>query len=238
MVSAKQKQTNGGTDGQTDVYAAFRVYYFAGGWSGEVQSRLGGRQHLSCLSCARTVERGQRSERTWRIESSCVREVVDFSSSPPRSILFSILSFPQFLLLLPSFARLPLLLLSSPFWLRSSLTSSGSIFLGMLVLFFFFLFFTRMSPLIFLPYCRLLFPMRPLSSLPFFISFAYDIAASFCPPPVVRTFSAFKSMSFYQCSSRREGEKDFGLSCVFFFFYKLNVIIFDFFFFLLAVFEW
>lgn len=68
-----------------------------------------------------------------------------------------------------------------------------------------------------------------LSSLPFFISFAYDIAASFCPPPVVRTFSAFKSMSFYQCSSRREGEKDFGLSCVFFF-YKLNVIIFDFFF--------
>lgn len=38
-------------------------------------------------------------------------------------------------------------------------------------------------------------------------------------------------MSFYQCSSRREGEKDFGLSCVFFFFYKLNVIIFDFFFF-------
>lgn len=87
-----------------------------------------------------------------------------------------------------------------------------------------------MSPLIFLPYCRLLFPMRPLSSLPFFISFAYDIAASFCPPPVVRTFSAFKSMSFYQCSSRRQGEKDFGLSCVFFF-YKLNVIIFDFFFF-------
>lgn len=90
-----------------------------------------------------------------------------------------------------------------------------------------------MSPLIFLPYCRLLFPMRPLSSLPFFISFAYDIAASFCPPPVVRTFSAFKSMSFYQCSSRRQGEKDFGLSCVFFFFYKLNVIIFDFFFFCL-----
>lgn len=40
-------------------------------------------------------------------------------------------------------------------------------------------------------------------------------------------------MSFYQCSSRREGEKDFGLSCVFFFFYKLNVIIFDFFFFCL-----
>lgn len=36
------------------------------------------------------------------------------------------------------FRRLPLLLLSSPFWLRSSLTSSGSIFLGMLVLFFFF----------------------------------------------------------------------------------------------------
>lgn len=39
-------------------------------------------------------------------------------------------------------------------------------------------------------------------------------------------------MSFYQCSSRRQGEKDFGLSCVFFF-YKLNVIIFDFFFFCL-----
>lgn len=129
------------------------------------------------------------------------------------------------------FRRLPLLLLSSPFWLRSSLTSSGSIFLGMLVLFFFFSFLHSYVAAYFFALLSLIVPNAPsLSSLPFFISFAYDIAASFCPPPVVRTFSAFKSMSFYQCSSRREGEKDFGLSCVFFFFYKLNVIIFDFFF--------
>lgn len=82
----------------------------------------------------------------------------------------------------------------------------------------------------------LIVPNAPSLSSPFFISFVYDIAASFCPPPVVRTFSAFKSMSFYQCSScssGREEEKDFGLSCVVDFFLfvpflnKLNVIIFD-----------
>lgn len=104
----------------------------------------------------------------------------------------------------------------------------------MLVLFFFFSFLHSYVAAYFFALLSLIVPNAPsLSSLPFFISFAYDIAASFCPPPVVRTFSAFKSMSFYQCSSRREGEKDFGLSCVFFFFYKLNVIIFDFFFFCL-----
>lgn len=98
--------------------------------------------------------------------------------------------------------------------------------------FFFFSFLHSYVAAYFFALLSLIVPNAPsLSSLPFFISFAYDIAASFCPPPVVRTFSAFKSMSFYQCSSRREGEKDFGLSCVFFFFYKLNVIIFDFFFF-------
>lgn len=100
--------------------------------------------------------------------------------------------------------------------------------------FFFFSFLHSYVAAYFFALLSLIVPNAPsLSSLPFFISFAYDIAASFCPPPVVRTFSAFKSMSFYQCSSRREGEKDFGLSCVFFFFYKLNVIIFDFFFFCL-----
>lgn len=91
----------------------------------------------------------------------------------------------------------------------------------------------------------LIVPNAPSLSSPFFISFVYDIAASFCPPPVVRTFSAFKSMSFYQCSScssGREEEKDFGLSCVVDFFLflpfldKLNVIIISIF--LLAVFDW
>lgn len=87
--------------------------------------------------------------------------------------------------------------------------------------FFFFLFFTRMSPLIFLPYCRLLFPMRPLSppspSL-------FPSRMTLLPPFVLlRWFERFLLLNRWVFTSVLLGGKEKKiLDCRAFFFFSIN----------------
>lgn len=70
-------QTNRRTDGRTDAYVAFRVYYFVGGWSREVQSAVLVADSIS---------------RVHALLNAVIlrKEVVDFSPSlsPLHSLLF------------------------------------------------------------------------------------------------------------------------------------------------------
>lgn len=77
LVNEPGRWTNGQTDGWTDAYVAFRVYYFVGGWSREVRSAVLVADSISRVHAP--------------LNAVVLRkEVVDFSLSLPSLCAFSL----------------------------------------------------------------------------------------------------------------------------------------------------